>query len=51
MQDSKIKSEITLFPYSVQVRPLVLGSVAGITECFLTAWMLAKVGFFSSVAP
>lgn len=39
------------FPYSVQVRPLVLGSVAGITECFLTAWMLAKVRLFSRVTP
>lgn len=37
--------------YSVQMRPLVLGAVAGVTERFLTARMLAQVRLLAGVAP
>lgn len=40
-----------LLPYSVQVRPLMLGTVAGVAECFLAAWVLTKVGLFTCMAP
>lgn len=40
-----------LCPYSVQVCPLVLGTVAGVAEGFLAARVLAKVGLFTRMAP
>lgn len=37
--------------YSVQVCPLVLGSVTGVAESFLAARVLAQVRLLSSVTP
>lgn len=31
--------------------PLVLGTVTGVTERLLTAWVLAQIGLLACVAP
>lgn len=37
--------------YSVQMRPLMLGAVAGVTERLLAAGMLAQIRLLACVAP
>lgn len=37
--------------YRVKVGALVLGTVAGVAEGLLTAWVLAQVRFLARVAP
>lgn len=45
------KVESSCHSYSVQMRPLVLGTVAGVTERLLTARMLAQVRLLARVTP
>lgn len=40
---------LLLLPYSVQVCPLVLGTVTGVAEGFLAAWMLTQVRLLPSM--
>lgn len=37
--------------HGLQVRALVLGSVAGVAEGLVAAWVLTQVGLLPSVAP
>lgn len=50
-QCSELNLENSCHSYSVQMCPLVLGAVAGVTESLLTAWMLAQIRLLTRVTP